>query len=413
MSKDTELMLAKYADLIVHIGLNVRAGQKVLVRAPVQSAPFVQKVTASAYKAGARLVDVLYGDDQVTLARFQHAPRDSFEEFPAWRSKVIEEYAANGDAILSIYAEDPDLLKDQDHNLVSLAYSTASKHSRGYLQYIQRNSLNWCVVSVPIASWASKVFPGTPAEQSIDRLWESIFEVCRLNLEDPLAAWTVHVEQLLKRSAYLNEKQYQGLHYQGPGTDLRLGLPAGHRWVSGRNQAANGVSFIANLPTEEIFTLPHREQAEGIVSSTRPLPHGGSLIEDFTLTFENGRVVKAVAAKGEELLQKMLETDEGAARLGEIALLPHSSPIAQSGILFYNTLFDENAASHLALGSAYQFTLQGGENMETEAFTAAGGNDSLIHEDFMVGSESLNIDGLLQDESREPVMRDGEWAFDV
>jgi aminopeptidase len=413
MTQDFEKLLGSYADLIVHIGLNVRAGQKLLVRAPIQSAPVVHKVTESAYRAGARLVDVLYGDENLTLARFEHAPRDSFEEFPVWRANLIEEYAANGDAILSIYAENPDLLKDQDRSLVSLTYNTASKHSQGYLQYIQRNAMNWCVVSVPIPSWAGKVFPDAATGKCEEKLWDAIFEVTRLKMDDPIAAWKDHVEQLEKRSVYLNNKQYHELHYQGPGTDLRLGLPEGHIWVSGRNQAQNGISFIANLPTEEIFTLPHRERAEGVVSSTRPLPHGGNLIEDFSLTFENGRVVKATAARGEELLQKMIETDEGAARLGEIALLPNSSPISQSGILFYNTLFDENAASHLALGNAYQFTLRGGANMDTGAFMAAGGNHSLIHEDFMIGSGRLSIDGISQDGTVEPVMRDGEWAFDV
>jgi aminopeptidase len=413
MSLSFEQMLKNYADLMIHTGLNVRAGQKVLIRAPIQAAPVVQMAAASAYQAGARLVDVVYSDEQVTLARFQHAPRDSFEEFPAWQTNLLEEYSANGDAILNIYAEDPDLLKGQDQELISTALKTASKHRQGYSVYIQRNATNWLVVSVPIPSWAAKVFPDLPADQQVPRLWDAIFEVCRLKQEDPISAWAAHVNRLQKRTAYMNEKRYTELHYTGPGTDLRLGLPEGHLWKSGRNPAENGIEFIANLPTEEIFTLPHRERAEGHIAASRPLNYGGTLIEDFSLTFENGKVVRVSARQGEALLQKMVETDEHAGRLGEVALLPHSSPISQSGILFYNTLFDENASSHLALGAAYQFTLQGGGQLSKEEFVARGGNHSLIHVDFMVGSAEMDIDATTPDGEVEPLMRSGEWAVDL
>jgi aminopeptidase len=410
MSLSFEQILKNYADLMIHTGLNVRAGQKVLIRAPIQGAPLVRLAAASAYQAGARLVDVLYGDELITLTRFQHAPRDSFEEFPVWQTKVIEEYAANGDAILSIYAQDPNLLKEQDPELISTFYRTASRHSQAYSEHIQRNNTNWCVVSVPIPSWASKVFPDLTEEEQVDRLWDAIFDVCRLKLDNPLAAWEEHIQQLEKRKEFMNEKDYVALHYKGPGTDLKLGLPEGHTWTSGRSPAKNGIDFIANLPTEEIFTLPHRERADGYISATRPLNHGGTLIEGFILTFEDGKVIKAVADEGEALLQKLVETDENAGRLGEIALLPHSSPISQSGILFYNTLFDENASSHLALGSAYQFNLRGGTELTKEEFVSRGGNHSMIHVDFMVGSENLDINALTQDGAVEPLMRGGEWA---
>jgi aminopeptidase len=413
MADNFEQLFEKYADLIVQIGLNVRAGQRVLVRAPIETAPLVRLAVASAYKAGARLVDVMWGDDQVSLARFQHAPRDSFEEFPVWKAEVLADFARSGDAMLAIYAENPDLLKDQDPELVTLAQRTAAKHSQEYFKLISRNAANWCVISVPIPSWARKVFPEVPSEQQEERLWEAIFEVCRLKDPDPVQAWKTHLGQLEKRSQYLNGKQYAYLRYRGPGTDLKIGLPEGHMWISGQNTAANGIKFTANLPTEEIFTLPHRERADGHVRASLPLSYAGTLIEDFSLTFEGGKVVKAIAGKGEVILQKMLETDDGARRLGEVALLAHSTPISQSGILFYNTLFDENAASHLALGKAYQFTYKGGEGLSDDDFKAAGGNHSLLHVDFMVGSANLDIDGHLPDETVEPVMRAGEWAFDV
>jgi aminopeptidase len=413
MTLDFNQLLKNYADLIVQVGLNLRAGQRLMVRAPVETAPLVRLIVASAYQTGARLVDVIWGDDLVTLARFQHAPRDSFEEFPVWRAEVITDYARSGDAILSVHAEDPDLLSEQDPDLVATAQRTAYKHSQEYLGLITRNSTNWCVVSVPIPSWASKVFPNhTPIEQ-VERLWDAIFDVCRLKQDDPVAAWNSHLNQLLRRAEYLNTKQYTALKYTGPGTDLTIGLPEGHIWISGQSTAANGITFTANLPTEEVFTLPHRERAEGVVSASRPLSYSGTLIEDLCLTFEGGMVASATASKGEATLQKLLETDEGARRLGEVALLANSTPISQSGILFYNTLFDENAASHLALGKAYAFTMHGGEALSDEDFQAAGGNHSLVHEDFMIGSDEIDIDAILPGGAVEPLMRAGEWAFDI
>lgn len=413
MSRQFEELLENYAELSVRVGLNLRPGQRLLLRAPVQAAQLVRPIVAKAYQAGARLVDVIWSDDQINLSRFQFAPRDSFEEFPVWKTKVLEDHAESGDALLSIYAEDPDLLKDQDPELVTLVQRTAYKHSQAYLNHLSRNSTNWCVISMPIPSWADKVFPGLPGEEQEQKLWDAIFEVCRVKEDDPVAAWTAHNEQLVSRSEYLNRKQYAALKFVGPGTNLTLGLPPGHIWISGRITAGNGIPFTANLPTEEIFTLPHRDRAEGVVSATRPLSYAGTLIEDFSLTFERGNVTKVSAAKGEEILRKLVETDEGAARLGEVALLPHSSPISRSGLLFYNSLFDENAASHLALGKAYQFTLEDGATLSTEDFAARGGNTSLVHVDFMAGSDKIDVDGIGPDDSTEAIMRSGEWAFEV
>jgi len=413
MTLDFDQTLQKYADLIIQVGLNLRAGQRLVVRAPIQAASLVQKVTASAYKAGARYVDVLYSDEQVTLARFEYAPRDSFEEFPVYRAQLLEEYAAKGDALLSIYAEDPDLLKGQDAKLIGIATKTAATHNRGYGQLLSRNSANWLVVSIPIPSWAAKVFPGHQPDEQMAKLWEALFQVTRLNQPDPVAEWREHIRRLGARTELLNRKHYSALKYRGPGTDLTIGLPEGHIWFGGDSLAANGIRFIPNMPTEEVFTLPHKDRVDGVIRASLPLSYGGTLIENFSLTFKDGRVVDYTAEKGADALNNLLEMDEGARHLGEVALVPQNSPIAQSKMMFYNTLFDENAASHLAFGRAYSFTVRDGDGMNDEQFAAAGGNTSLTHVDFMVGSDKMDIDAVTASGTVEPLMRAGNWVTPV
>ncbi len=413
MSHDFEQNLRKYAELAVKIGVNVRPGQRVMVRASLENAPLARLVTISAYQAGARLVDVIWGDEQIELIRFQHAPRDSFEESSSWLPSALLEYAQRGDALISIRGDDPDLLKGQDPTLIGLARKAASIKSAPFMDVLMRSGLNWLVISAPVASWAAKVFPDLAADQQMARLWETIFDVCRLKQADPIAAWEQHIARLSARSEYLNRKQYTALKYSAPGTDLTIGLPKGHRWKSARDTSTNGIGFVPNMPTEEIFTLPHKDRVNGVVTASKPLNYGGMLIEDFRLTFAEGRVVDIDAGVGAATLRKLIETDAGAGRLGEVALVPHSSPIAQSGLLFYNTLFDENAASHVALGRAYQFTLAGGTAMSDAEFAQAGGNTSLVHVDFMIGADTMDIDGLTEDGAAEPVMRAGEWAFEV
>jgi aminopeptidase len=413
MPSDFEQTLQKYADLAVKIGLNLQAGQRLLIAAPIQTAQLVRLIVASAYQAGARLVDVIWGDEQVALARFQYAPRDSFEEFPTWHAQAFIENAQRGDALLSVAASDPDLLNGQDSELIATVQKSRAKHLRPFYDLLTRNALNWVVVSAPVASWAAKVFPHEAAENQIARLWDMIFELCRLKQADPIAAWRAHIGELISRSAYLNQKRYTALKYSGPGTDLTIGLPRGHVWKSALDTSTNGIAFTPNLPTEEVFTMPHREQVNGVVTASKPLSYGGRLIENFRLTFAEGRVVEMTAMEGEAVLRNLLATDEGAGRLGEVALVPHNSPIAQSGLLFYNTLFDENAASHIALGKAYKFTLENGTAMSDKQFEQAGGNTSLVHVDFMIGSGQIDIDGLTDDGRTEAVMRGGEWAFEV
>ncbi len=414
MPFDLDHTLEKYADLIVHIGLNLRAGQRLLVtKTPLAAAPLARHIAASAYRAGARLVDVVYNDEQILLQRFNHAPRDSFDEYPYWVPQLIKEILENGDALIAFSADDPDLLKGQDPGLVGTYLKTRMNHIRRYQDALMVNASNWLVVAYPIPVWAAKVFPHLPADEALAKLWRAVAKACRLDLDDPVAAWKEHDRQLHARRELLTRKQYTALQYRAPGTDLTVGLPQGHRWMGGHATSANGINFIPNLPTEEVFTLPHKDRVEGTVRASLPLSYQGALIENFDLVYQDGRVVEIHAEKNEGFLREIVETDEGSHRLGEVALVPQDSPIAASRQMFFNTLFDENAASHLALGRAYKFTLADGEEMSDEEFSARGGNMSLAHVDFMIGSDEMDIDGVLPDGRIEALMRAGRWAFEV
>ena len=410
-SRTFEQKLEKYAELAVKTGIGLQAGQKLLVRSPVETAPLARLIVEKAYRAGARLVEVLWTDDEISLARFRFASPDSFDELPTAHADAILKYAERKDPVLSIYATDPTLLEHQDPELVAKTQRLMQRYLAPYYKSVVTKEINWCLVSAPIESWAVKVFPDAGPEQAIDRLWDALFSICRVDQPDPVAAWKQHVEQLAERRRYLDAKQYAALRFIAPGTDLTIGLPHRHRWLGGESRTLDKeIPFIANLPTEEVFSLPHKDRVDGTVTSTKPLCHAGSLIEGLSLRFEKGRVVEAKAKSNEAVLRQLVETDEGSARLGEVALVPHSSPISQSGLLFYNTLLDENASSHLAVGRAYRPCLEGGGKMTDEAFAAAGGNESLTHVDFMIGSEKMDVDGIKQDGTVEPVMREGEWV---
>jgi aminopeptidase len=413
-------VLEKYADLTVKIGLNLRAGQRLLIIGPLanggaslEAAPLVRQLAVSAYRAGAPLVEALWGDEEMLLARFKHAPPESFDQISDWLPRTLVDHVDGGHAVLSVYANDPDQLKDENPERISALQQATARGVRAFRERISRNQANWTVISAVGARWAAKVFPDVaPPDQPL-RLWEAIGRLCRLDRPDPIAAWRTHLASLAARRDQLNAKRYAALRYKGPGTDLTLGLPAGHTWVSGTSVSRTGIEFAPNLPTEEVFTIAHKDTVDGTVRSTKPLSYGGTLIERFNLRFERGRVVQLSAERGEAVLRQLVDTDDGAGRLGEVALVPHSSPVSQSGRLFYNTLFDENAASHVALGSAYKFTLQGGETMDDETFERAGGNRSAVHVDFMIGSGELDIDGVRADGSSEPLMRRGEWSIPI
>lgn len=412
-------LLKKYAEAVVRVGLNLREGQRLIITYSVtrgvsfHATPFVHEVAKAAYAAGARYVDVIWGDEEMLRMRVNNAPRDSFTEYPTWHINGLMNMIENGDALLSISCANPDLLNGLDTEFVSGMQKAHLQNYSPVSMAVSRNSINWCVVAASHPEWAQKIFPELTSEKAEEKLWEAIFETTRSTQPDPIAAWQEHIQNLKKRASYLQAKKYSALHYKAPGTDLTLGLPVGHKWISAQSLAENGVVFTANMPTEETFTLPDRHRADGVVAATFPLSYGGSLIEDFSVSFENGRIVKVYAKKNEAILQKLVETDEGSARLGEIALVPASSPISKRGHLFYNTLFDENASCHIAIGRAYRFTLIGGEELTEEEFATAGGNTSLNHVDFMIGSSQMDIDGITQDGARDPVMRSGEWAFDA
>lgn len=417
MDSNFQTNLKKYADLVIKVGLNLQPGQKLIMQhlrndgVPIQAAALIRLVAESAYQAGARLVDVQWRDDEITLSRFKYAPRDSFEEFPAWQAKGILDVVEDGGALLTVSSIDPDLMEGQDPKLLDQRQRVFLEHWKPISAHIGKNSVNWTLFSIPIEGWARKIFPDLPAEEQMPALWDAIFKICRVYEEDPIAAWESHLETLKKRSDYLNRKSYRELHYRAPGTELSLTLPEGHIWRSAGFKSQSGISFTANLPTEEVFTLPDKRYTEGTVRSALPLVYAGSVIDNFSLTFKEGRVVDFSAETGERTLEKLLSTDEGSSMLGEVALVPNSSPISQSGLLFFNTLLDENASCHLALGSAYRFSLDGGEKLTTNDFAARGGNSSLVHSDFMIGSGDLDIDGVLSSGEVEPVFRGGEWAF--
>jgi aminopeptidase len=417
MPTDFDRMLEHYAELTVKIGLNLQAGQRLLIIGPVanggcslEAAPLVRQITAAAYDAGARLVETLWGDEALLGARLAHAPKDSFEEFSTWLPSALVQHVEAGHAILSIYANDPDQLKDYQPDHVAAVQQSTARAVRPFREHISRNQTNWGVVAAAAEAWAARVYSGMTPERGMAALWSAIERLCRLDRPDPIAAWETHLAELAARTDHLNAKRYSALRYQGPGTQLTIGLPNGHIWVGGRSTSAAGVRFAPNLPTEEVFTMPHKDRVDGTVRSTKPLSYGGTLIEGFSLTFAAGRVVEVTAEKGEDVLRRLVKMDGGAARLGELALVPHNSPVAQSGVLFYNTLFDENAASHVALGAAYKFTMRGGETMGDDEFEQAGGNRSATHVDFMIGSPELDVDGVRADGGAEPVMRRGDWV---
>jgi aminopeptidase len=412
MSTNFKQNLEKYADLAVRVGVNVQKGQTLVVNGSLDAAEFVRLVVKKAYEAGAKHVNVNWNDDTVNRLKYELAPDEAFHEFPHWKAKEMEELAENGAAFMSIVSSSPDLLKGVDPERISNFQKAAGQALTKYRQYVQSDKMSWTVVAAPSEKWAAKVFPdASSSEEQVEKLWEAIFKAVRVDQEDPVEAWNKHNENLHEKVEYLNEKNYQKLHYTAPGTDLTIELPKGYTWVGAGSVNANGENFMANMPTEEVFTVPKKTGVNGHVASTKPLSYGGNIIDNFTVTFENGRIVDVKAEEGEDILKRLVETDEGSHYLGEIALVPHQSPISQSNVLFYNTLFDENASNHLAIGNAYAFCIEGGKNMSQEELEKNGLNNSITHVDFMIGSAEMDIDGIKEDGSSEPVFRKGNWAF--
>jgi aminopeptidase len=400
----------RLAEVAVHAGLGLAPGQELVMTATLDGAPLARRITEHAYKAGASLVTTLFSDEKSALLRFHHAPDVSFDAAPSWLYEGMAQAFRSGAARLAITGNDPALLSREDPEKVSRVNRATSKAYRPALELIASHQINWTIVACATPEWAATVFPDLPQDKAVARLWEAIFAASRADLPDPVAAWKSHDATLHARAARLNEKRYAALHFRRPGTDLRVGLADGHLWLGGGTTARNGLYCIPNMPTEEVFTTPHKDRVEGRVTSTKPLSYQGAMIEEISVRFEGGKIVEAHAARGNQVLQRMIETDEGARRLGEVALVPHSSPIASSGLLFMNTLFDENAASHIALGQAYSTCLKDAEGLTKEQLAARGVNSSLIHVDWMIGSNRVDVDGISAAGDSEPVMRAGEWV---
>jgi aminopeptidase len=360
---------------------------------------------------GASLVEVYWGDDSLKQIRLAHAGEETLEEFPSWIASEIENQIGRGDARLYIWGGDPYLLDDVNPERIAIMQQTRLKHLESLYELAAQNPSNWTGFMYPVPSWATAVFPDLPVDEAVEKVWGYIIQFCRLDKPDPLAYWKGHNDDLDARAQWLTKANFRGLHVKGPDTNQRIDLPEGHIWFGGRIKLPSGLKFCPNLPTEEVCTLPHRTGVNGHVKATKPFSYEGMNVEGMRLELENGQVIKATADKGEEQLQTILDLDEGARRLGEVALVPHSSPISQSQILFHHGLLDENASVHLAFGSAYRFNMTGGEDMDNETFMAAGGNFSKIHLDFMIGSAEMDVDGIKPNVEMEPLLKSGEWAF--
>jgi len=408
---DLNTSLHKYAELAVKVGVNVQEGQTLIVHAPVDAADFTRLIAEKAYEAGARLVKIMWNDEAITRLQFEKAADDVFTEAPKWYAGELTELVENGAAILHVLSENPDLLSGVDPQRIANYYKTRGEAMKKYRAYQQADKFSWCLIAVPSQAWAAKVFPDAPESEQVRKLWDAIFHTVRVDQENPVEAWNKHLAVLEQKSSVLNAKKYKKLHYVAPGTDLTIELPEGHIWAQGDSVNERGHSFVANMPTEEVFTAPLKTGVNGTVASTKPLSYAGNIVDNFSLTFENGKVVSFTAEQGYETLERLLNMDEGARYLGEVALVPHQSPISESNILYYNTLFDENASNHLALGSAYAFCLEGGKDMNQEQLAQKGLNTSVTHVDFMIGSAEMDIYGITEDGREEPVFLKGNWAF--
>lgn len=402
--------LEKYAQLITEVGVNVQKGHTIVIQIAVDQAHLARLLTKKAYALGAAEVIVQWTDDVVQKEFLAHADSDRLETIPQYKIDQTDDWVAKGASRISVVSANPDALAGVDSDRVATYQAASGKAMINLRKATQANKVSWTVVAAAGQDWAQKVFPDATPEEAQDLLWDQIFKTTRIYEEDPVAAWKNHDKTLQEKANELNEEQFTALHYTAPGTDIIIGLPKNHLWEGAGSFNARGEKFMANMPTEEVFTAPDSRRIDGYISSTKPLSYAGTIISGMKFTFKDGKVVDFSAEQGEEVLAKLLAIDEGAKHLGEVALVPDPSPISQSGIIFFNTLFDENASNHLALGSAYAFSLQGGTEMSEEELAAAGLNRSQTHVDFMVGSAQMSIDGIKEDGTTVPVFRNGDWA---
>ena len=404
-------LLKKYAEVAIRVGVNLQPGQTLIINAPVTSIDFVRELTKIAYLAGARLVRCDYHDDIQTKMRFEFSNEEHLDYFPAWRSRYMEGYASDDTCVISVIAPNPDLLADIDPSKIAKVNKSTAMGVSKYREIFGKGGVSWLGIAVPSEEWARKVFPDLSTEAGINELWDLIFKINRIDTENPIESWKKHVEILQERVEYLNSLNIKELHFKAPGTDLRVALPKEYIFEGGGCvNTVNSAYYVPNIPTEEVFTAPEKYGVNGTLKATMPLNYNGSLIDNFSFTFENGKIVGFEAETGYETLKSLLETDEGSMYLGEVALVPISSPIYKSGKIFYNTLFDENAACHFALGRAYPSTIKGGIDLTPQELENLGGNYSLIHVDFMVGSDKLNISATTDDGRDILIFINGSWA---
>lgn len=402
--------LEKYARLIVETGVSVKKDHTVVLQINVDQAPLARLITKEAYQSGAAEVIVQWTDDVIQKEFLSHAANDRLEQIPQYKIDQTDDWVAKGASRISVVSSDPEAFAGIDSDRVATFQAASGKALMNLRKATQANKVSWTVVAAAGKQWAAKVFPDLPKEEQVDALWDQIFKTTRVYEEDPILAWEKHDETLAQKAAELNKEQFSALHYTAPGTDIIIGLPKNHLWEGAGSYNARGEKFMANMPTEEVFTAPDYRRINGYISSTKPLSYAGTTISGMTFTFKDGKVIDFSAEQGQDVLAKLLDTDEGARSLGEVALVPDPSPISRSGIIFYNTLFDENASNHLALGAAYAFSVEGGTEMTDEELAEAGLNRSQTHVDFMVGSDKMNIDGIREDGSTVPVFRNGNWA---
>lgn len=408
---DLDNNLKKYAELAIKIGVNIQPNQTLLIRTPIECADFVRHAVKCAYECGARNVFVEWSDEECSLARYLYAPDEVFNEFPRWISDQYVDIAKEGGAFLSIHAQNPDLLKNVDPKRVANYQKASGAALKEWRSYTLTDKCKWSIVSVPTKAWAKKVFPDVPTDEAVNKLWSLIFKCTRVDKEDPIQAWHEHNENLEKRTMFLNEKNFKTLKYKSQKTDLTIGLPEAHIWESGASKDPNNINFNPNIPTEEIFTLPHKYEVNGVVHSSKPLVYGGNVIDDFSFTFKDGKIIDCSASQGEETLKNLIATDEGSHYLGEVALVPYSSPISDTNVVFYNTLYDENASCHLAIGSAYATCIKDGADLPKDKYDKYGINDSLTHVDFMIGTSDLDIVGVTHNGENIQIFKNGNWAF--
>jgi aminopeptidase len=402
----------QYARLIVKTGVNLQKDQTLVIFSPIEAAPFTRLIAQCAYDEGAKDVVVSWGDENLSKIKYMSAPDETLENVPAWQKEFYLSYAREGAAFVNIYAEDPELMKDVDPNRIMKASKAIGTAIREYRERRMNNQNRWVVVSVPTVSWAKKVFPNVSETEAVNQLWEVIFRTVRADQENPVEAWKEHCKNLKTRREYFAKNPVKSLHIQNSlGTDLHVELPEGNIWLGGSEFSPDGVEFVANMPTEELFTVPKKTGVNGKVVSSMPLNYNGSLIENFSLEFKDGKVIGFQAEKGYETLKNIIETDEGSCYLGELALVPYHSPISDLNILFYNTLYDENASCHLAIGKAYPVCIKNGDKMSKEELEQAGVNDSLTHVDFMFGTEDLNITGTNLNGEEVAIFRNGNFVI--